>query len=62
MRNIIVATLVAAGVALVGISAGSAFPMNNTVVRQAETMTAPTVNVQYYRRHCHGYYSHWHWC
>lgn len=59
MRKIVIATLVAAGVAFVGTSAGSAFPVNNTVVKQAETMTAPTVKVRW---RCHGYYSHWHWC
>jgi peptidase E len=63
MRKILIATLVAAGVAFVGTSAGSAFPVNNMVVKQTETMTAPTTNVQYYRhRRCHGYYSRWHWC
>jgi hypothetical protein len=62
MRKILIATLVAAGVAFVGTSAGSAFPVNNMVVKQAQTITSPTVNVQYYRHRCHGYYSHWHWC
>jgi hypothetical protein len=63
MRKIVVMTLVAAGVALAATSAGSAAPANNLVLKQTETMTTPTVKVQYYRRHrCHGYYSHWHWC
>jgi len=64
MRKILIATLVVAGVGLVGTSAGSAFPVNNMAVKQAETVTAPTVKAQYYyRRHrCHGYYSRWWWC
>lgn len=63
MRKIVVMTLVAAGVALAGMSAGLAAPANNMVLKQAASTTTPTVKVQYYRRHrCHGYYSRWHWC
>lgn len=65
MRKFVIATLVAAGVAFAGTSAGSAAPVNNAVLKQAETVTTPTVKVQYYyhhHRHCHGYYSRWHWC
>lgn len=59
MRKIVFATLIAAGVAFAGMSAGSAAPANNTALKQAAgTMTTPMVKV----RHCHGYYSHWHWC
>jgi hypothetical protein len=61
MRKFVIAALVAAGVAFVGTSSGSALPVNHMVVKQAQTMTAPTVDV-YYRHRCHGYYSHWHWC
>lgn len=63
MRKIVIATLVSAGVALAGMAVGSAAPVNNAVLKQAETMTTPLIKVQYYHRHrCHGYYSHWHWC
>jgi hypothetical protein len=63
MRKVLIATLVAAGVAFVGTSAGSAFPVNNnTVVKQGESMKAPTTNVWWRRHHCHGYYSRWWWC
>jgi len=64
MRKVLIATLVAAGVAFVGTSAGSAFPVNNTVIKQGETMKAPTTNVwwRHWHRHCHGYYSRWWWC
>jgi hypothetical protein len=63
MRKIVIATLIAAGVALAGTAAGSAAPATN-VLQQAKTAVAPAVKVQYYypRRRCHGYYSHWHWC
>jgi hypothetical protein len=63
MRKIVIATLVATGVALAATSAGSAAPATITGLKQAETTIAPTVKVQYYyHHHCHGYYSHWHWC
>jgi cyanophycinase-like exopeptidase len=61
MRKVLIAALVAAGVTLVGTSAGSALPANSMVVKQAQTLTTPTTNV-WWRRHCHGYYSRWHWC
>lgn len=64
MRKTMIATLFAAAAALAGMSAGSAAPVNGTVLKQAGTTTNPTVQVQYYyhRHRCHGYYSHWHWC
>ena len=64
MRKIVTATLIAAGVAFAGMSAGSAAPATGLVLQQAGTTAAPTVKVQYYyhRHRCHGYYSHWHWC
>jgi hypothetical protein len=60
MRNIVIATLIAAGFALAGTSAGSAAPVNNMVLKQAATMTiSPTLKVRW---RCHGYYSRWRWC
>lgn len=63
MRKVVFATLLAAGVAFVGMSAGSAAPATSVGLKQAETTIAPTVKVQYFHHHhCHGYYSRWHWC
>jgi hypothetical protein len=60
MRNIVIATLVAAGFALAGASAGSAAPVNGTVLKQAQAATSTqTLQVRW---RCHGYYSRWHWC
>jgi hypothetical protein len=70
MLKIVIATLIAGGVALAAASAGSAAPVNNMVLKQAETTTIPIVKAQYWRYRygyyhhprCHGYYSGWHWC
>jgi hypothetical protein len=63
MRKIVIATLIASGVALAATSAGLAAPATSTGLKQAETTIAPTVKIQYYHHpRCHGYYSRWHWC
>jgi hypothetical protein len=48
MRKIVIATLIAAGIGLVGVSAGSAAPANNTALKQAATVNNPTIHVQHW--------------
>jgi hypothetical protein len=68
MRKFVIATLIAAGVGFVGVSAGSAAPVNNTAIKQAATVNDPVIHVQHWRwgsrwhRHCHGWRSRWWWC
>jgi hypothetical protein len=68
MRKVVIATLIAAGIGFVGVSAGSAAPANNTALKQAATVNNPTIHVQHWRwgsrwRHrCHGPRSRWWWC
>jgi hypothetical protein len=70
MRKIVIATLIAAGIGFVGVSAGSAAPANNTALKQAATVNDPVIHVQHWRygsrwwhhRHCHGWRSRWWWC
>jgi hypothetical protein len=64
MRKIVIATLIAAGIGFVGVSAGSAAPVNNTVLKQTATKSDATIQVQWWRhRHrCHGPRSRWWWC
>ena len=69
MRKIVIATLIAAGIGFVGVSAGSAAPVNNAALKQAATANNPVISVQHWRwgsgwrRHrCHGPRSRWWWC
>jgi hypothetical protein len=64
MRKIVIATLIAAGVGLVGMSAGSAAPVSGTALNQAATKSESTIQVQWWRHrhHCHGPRSRWWWC
>jgi hypothetical protein len=68
MRKIVIATLIAGGIGLVGVSAGSAAPVNNAALQQAATVNAPTIKVQHWRwgsrwrRRCHGPRSRWWFC
>ena len=77
MRKIVIATLIAAGIGLVGVSAGSAAPANNTALKQAATVNNTVTQAQYWgwrrhwrwgsrwhgpRRRCHGPLSRWWWC
>ena len=60
MRKIAIATLIAAGIGFVCVSAGSAAPVNNTTIKQAATVNDPTIQVQHWRwgRRWGG---HWRW-
>ena len=49
MRKIVIATMIAAGIRLVGVSAGSAAPVNNTALKEAATVNNPTIHVQHWR-------------
>jgi hypothetical protein len=49
MRKIVIATVIAAGIGLVGVSAGSAAPANNTALKEAATANSPTIQVQHWR-------------
>ncbi len=78
MRRIVIAAVITAGVGLVGLSAGSAAPVNNTALKQAATVNDPTIQVRHWghwgwhhhrwgwgwhhHRHCHGWRSRWWWC
>jgi hypothetical protein len=63
MRKIVIATLIAAGIGLVGASAGSAAPVNGTALKQIGTNSEATIQVQWHHRHhCHGWRSRWWWC
>jgi len=65
MRRIVIATLFAAGIGFVGVSAGSAAPVNNTALKQIATKSDATIQVQWWRHHrhrCHGPRSRWWWC
>jgi hypothetical protein len=64
MRNIVIATLIAAGIGLIGVSAGSAAPASGAALNQVATKSASTIEVQWWRhRHrCHGPRSRWWWC
>jgi len=67
MRKIVIATLIAAGIGLVGVSAGSAAPVNNAALKQAATVNNPTIQVQHWRwgsrwRRFHGPRSRWWRC
>jgi hypothetical protein len=57
MRKILLASLVAAGIGLVGGSAGTAAPVNNTVLKQLSDMDQQTTQVGWHSR----YRSHWRW-
>ena len=59
MRKIVIATLIAAGIGLVGMSAGSAAPVNNAVLKQIATKSDATTQVQWRRHRCHGPRSRW---
>ena len=60
MRKIAIATLIAAGIGLVGVSAGSAAPVNNTTIKQAATVNDPTIHVQHWRWGSR-WGGHWRW-
>ncbi len=60
MRKIAIATLIAAGIGLVGVSAGSAAPVNNTTIKQAATVNDPTIRVQHWRWGSR-WGGHWRW-
>lgn len=60
MRKIVIATLIAAGIGLVGVSAGSAAPANNTALKQAATVNNPTIHVQHWRWGSR-WGGHWRW-
>ena len=60
MRKIVIATVIAAGVGLVGVSAGSAAPVNNTALQQAATVNNPIVHVQHWRWGSR-WGGHWRW-
>jgi hypothetical protein len=62
MRKIVIATLIAAGIGLVGVAAGSAAPVNGTALKQIATKSNATIQVQWHHRHCHGPRSRWWWC
>ena len=76
MRKIAIATLIAAGIGMAGVSAGSAAPVNNTTLKQAATVNDHTIQVQHWRwgsrwggrrwggpwRRCHGWRSRWWRC
>jgi hypothetical protein len=69
MRRLIIVTVIAAGAGFIGASAGSAAPVNATVLKQAATMNDLTIKVQHWRwgsrwghPRCHGWRSGWHWC
>lgn len=77
MRKFVIATVITAGIAFVGVSAGSAAPVNNTALKQAATVNDPTIQVQHWRwgsrwgghwrwgsrwRRCHGPLSRWWRC
>ncbi len=62
MRKIVIATLVAAGIGLVGVSAGSAAPANNTALKQAATVNSPMIHVQHWRWGSRwGHHRRWGW-
>jgi hypothetical protein len=60
MRKIVIATVTAAGIGLVGLSAGSAAPVNNTALKQAATENNPTIHVQPWRWGSR-WGGHWRW-
>jgi hypothetical protein len=60
MRKIVIATLIAAGIGLVGVSAGSAAPANNTALKQAATVNSPMIHVQHWRWGSR-WGGHWRW-
>jgi hypothetical protein len=60
MRKIVIATMIAAGIGLVGVSAGSAAPVNNTALKQAATVNNPTIHVQHWRWGSR-WGGHWRW-
>jgi hypothetical protein len=63
MRKIVIATLIAAGIGLVGVSAGSATPVSGTALQQIAAKSNATIQVQWHHRHrCHGPHSRWWWC
>ncbi|GEM_PF-5211455 len=62
MRKIVIATLIAAGIGFTGVSAGSAAPVNNTVLKQIATKSDARVQVQWWRHRCHGPRSRWWRC
>jgi hypothetical protein len=62
MRKIMIATLIAAGIGFVGVSAGSAAPVNDTALKQIATKSDATIQVQWHRHRCHGPHSRWWWC
>jgi hypothetical protein len=60
MRAVLIATLMAAGVALVGTSAGPAAAVNYAVLKQIASQSSVTLEARYrcHRRHR----SWWRWC
>jgi len=56
MRNVLLASLVAAGIGLIAAPAGQAAPVHNTVLKQLTDMDNVT-QVGYHSR----YRSHWRW-
>ncbi len=64
MRKIVIATLIAAGIGLVGASAASAAPVSGTALKQIATKSEATIQVRWWRHHhrCHGWRSRWWWC
>ncbi len=57
MRRVLIATLIAAGIGFVGVSAGSAAPVNNTVLKQIANMNDTTTQVGMHNR----WRSHYRW-
>jgi hypothetical protein len=60
MRKIVIATLLAGGIGFVGVSAGSAAPVNNTALKQAASVNNPTIHVQHWRWGSR-WGGHWRW-
>jgi len=60
MRKIAIATLIVAGLGLIGVTAGSAAPVNNTTIKQAATVNDPMIQVQHWRWGSR-WGGHWRW-
>jgi hypothetical protein len=61
MRGILLATLVAAGIGLVGTAGVSAAPINGAAIGNAADAASPVTTVQHWRWGSGGGGGHWRW-